>query len=88
MLAIQASLSGVFCFQHFHTFNLPALVNRLVEMGIARSIVAQSIRGIMSTRLVRKICEKCKEKVLPTKEQLKLLPPEMARVTFYPWAGL
>lgn len=87
LLAIQAALSGILLFSTFHTFDLPALVNRLVEMNISRSIVAQSIRGVISVRLVRKICEKCKDKVVPTKEQISLLPPHMIDGTFYHGRG-
>jgi len=87
LLAIQASLSGILLFSTYHTFDLPALVNRLVEMNISRSIVAQSLQGVISTRLVRKICEKCKEKVAPTKEQEVLLPQNMANKTFYHGKG-
>jgi len=87
LLAIQASLSGILLFSTFHTFDLPALVNRLVEMNISRSIVAQSIRAVISARLVRKICEKCKEETVPTKEQMALLPPDMINGVFYHGRG-
>lgn len=87
LLAIQAALSGILLFSTYHTFDLPALVNRLVEMNISRSIVAQSIRGVISVRLVRRICEKCKETVSPTKEQLALLPSHMINGVFYHGRG-
>ena len=87
LLAIQASLSGILLFSTFHTFDLPALINRLVEMNVARSIVAQSIRGVISVRLVRKICEKCKEETAPTPEQLAFLPPELVNNKFYHGRG-
>lgn len=87
LLAIQASLSGILLFSTFHTFDLPALVNRLVEMGIPRTIVAQSIRGVISVRLVRKICEACKEEIAPTAEQLDLLPADIAHNVFYHGRG-
>jgi len=87
LLAIQASLSGILLFSTFHTFDLPALINRLVEMDIDRSIVVQSIRGVVSKRLVRKICENCKEVVTPTQEQLALLPPDMVNDVFYHGRG-
>lgn len=87
LLAIQAALSGILLFSTFHTFDLPALVTRLVEMDIPRSIVAQSIRGVISVRLVRKICNECKEEITPTQEQLALLPAEMADGIFYHGSG-
>jgi len=87
LLAIQASLSGILLFSTFHTFDLPALVNRLTEMGVSRSIVAQSLRSIISIRLVRRICNKCKEKIVPTKEQKALLPSHMVSNVFYRGRG-
>ena len=87
LLAIQASLSGILLFSSFHTFDLPALVTRLVEMGIARSIVAQSIQGVISVRLVRKICQYCKEETIPTADQISLLPPDLVNSVFYHGRG-
>lgn len=87
LLAMQASLSGILLFSTFHTFDLPALVNRLVEMNVSRSVLAQSLRGVISSRLVRKICDKCKEEVAPTKEQMPLLPQDMLGGPFYHGKG-
>lgn len=58
-LAFQAALTGMLVFTTFHTFDLPGLVIRLMEMGIPRSVVAHAISGVISTRLVRKICQSC-----------------------------
>ncbi len=87
LLAIQASLSGILLFTTFHTFDLPALVNRLVEMNIDRSIVAQSIRGMVAVRLVRKICDSCKQPIAPSENQRKLIPKELNIDTFYHGIG-
>lgn len=87
LLAAQASLSGILLFSTFHTFDLPALVNRLTEMNVSRSIVAQSLRSIISIRLVKRICNKCKEEIVPTKEQKALLPPHMVSNIFYHGRG-
>ncbi|MFZ2523639.1 MAG: GspE/PulE family protein [Minisyncoccia bacterium] len=87
LLGIQASLSGILLLSTFHTFDLPALINRLVEMGVDRSIVAQAIRGVISVRLVRKICDSCKVEITPSEEQLKLLPHELLGSKFYHGTG-
>jgi len=58
-LAIQASLIGVLVFSTFHTLDVPSLIFRLIEMGIPRSVLAHTISGVISTRLVRKICPSC-----------------------------
>lgn len=59
-LAVQASLIGITVFTTFHTYNVPGLISRLYEMGIAQSILGQSLIGVVSSRLVRKICPGCK----------------------------
>ncbi len=58
-LAFQAALTGMLVFSTFHTFDVSALVVRLIEMGIPRSVTAYALSGVISTRLVRKICPSC-----------------------------
>lgn len=65
-LAIQASLIGILVISTFHTFDVPALVTRFFEMGVTNSVVAQSIQAVISTRLIRKICNNCKSPHTPT----------------------
>ena len=60
-MAVLATLTGILIFTTFHTFDVPALITRFLEFGITNSIIAQTIRGVISTRLVRKICDSCKE---------------------------
>lgn len=87
VMAVQASLSGILLLSTFHTFDLPALLNRLVEMGVDRSIVAQSVRGVIAIRLVRKTCENCKVEAVPTEKQLGLMPEEFRGGKFYEGKG-
>ena len=65
-MAVMASLAGIFIFSSFHTFDVAALVTRFQEFGITSSIIAQAVRGVVSTRLVRLICTLCKEPYQPT----------------------
>ncbi len=60
-MAFQAALTGILVFSTFHTLDVPGLVARLVEMGMPRSVVAQAIEGVVSSRLLRKICDSCKK---------------------------
>ena len=60
-MAVLATLTGILIFTTFHTFDVPALITRFLEFGITNSIIAQTIKGVISTRLVRKICDACKE---------------------------
>src|SRR3989344_314947 len=58
-MAFQAALTGLLVFSTFHTFDVAGLVVRFIEMGVPRSIVAHSLGGVISSRLVRKICPSC-----------------------------
>jgi len=60
-IATQATLSGILIFSTFHTFDVQALISRFLEFGITYSIIAQTIKGVISTRLIRVVCESCKE---------------------------
>lgn len=60
-MAFQAALTGILVFSTFHTLDVPGLVARLVEMGMPRSVIAQAIEGVVSSRLLRKICDSCKK---------------------------
>jgi type IV pilus assembly protein PilB len=60
-IAVNASLTGHLVFSTLHTNDAPSAVTRLIDIGVKPFLVASSTRGIMAQRLVRKICEKCKE---------------------------
>lgn len=72
-IAFQAALTGSLVFSTFHTFDVSGLIIRLIEMGVPRSVVAHALTGVMSTRLVRKICTACVEPYEPTAEELAAL---------------
>jgi general secretion pathway protein E/type IV pilus assembly protein PilB len=50
-------------------------VTRLIDIGVKPFLVASSTRAIMAQRLVRRICEKCKEPYEPKEAELRLLGP-------------
>jgi type II secretory ATPase GspE/PulE/Tfp pilus assembly ATPase PilB-like protein len=60
-VAVQAALAGRLLFSTFHTFDLLGIVARLIEMNIPRSVIAHILNGVISVRLVRKICNNCRE---------------------------
>lgn len=68
-IAVQASLIGTLIFSTFHTFDIPALIMRLTEMGISNSVIAQALKGVVSSRLLRRICESCKVQYQLTSEE-------------------
>jgi len=60
-VAIQAALTGHLVFSTLHTNDAPSALTRLIEMGIKPFLVASSIQAVMAQRLIRVICEDCKE---------------------------
>ncbi|MBI3231945.1 MAG: type II/IV secretion system protein [Candidatus Doudnabacteria bacterium] len=72
-MAFQAALAGRLVFSTFHTFDVPGIIIRLIEMGIPRSVLAHALTGVVSSKLVRKICEACAVTVPATGAELKIL---------------
>jgi len=70
-IATQAALTGHLVFSTLHTNDAAGAVTRLVDMNVEPFLVSSSIIGVLAQRLVRVICDKCKEKIKPTKELLK-----------------
>lgn len=60
-VAIQAALTGHLVFSTLHTNDAPSAITRLIDMGIKPFLVASAVQAIMAQRLVRVICEACKE---------------------------
>jgi len=70
-IAIKASLTGHLVLSTFHTNDAPSAISRLLYMGIERYLLASSLNLIIAQRLVRKICEHCKEPITLSEEVLK-----------------
>jgi type IV pilus assembly protein PilB len=63
--AVHASLTGHLVFSTLHTNDAPGAVSRLVNMGIEPFLVSASLSGVMAQRLVRTICQRCREPYRP-----------------------
>lgn len=80
-IAVNASLTGHLVFSTLHTNDAPSAVTRLIDIGVKPFLVASSTRAIMAQRLVRKICEKCKEPTHATESELRLLGPAAEQIS-------
>ncbi|MCL2119226.1 MAG: Flp pilus assembly complex ATPase component TadA [Planctomycetaceae bacterium] len=69
-IAVQASLTGHLVFSTLHTNDAPSSVTRLRDMGVPAFLITATVQAILAQRLVRKICTQCKERFIPTPEQL------------------
>jgi type II secretory ATPase GspE/PulE/Tfp pilus assembly ATPase PilB-like protein len=72
-IAIRASLTGHLVFSTLHTNDALGGISRLVDMGVEPFLVAASVRAFLAQRLVRKLCESCKQPVEVSQEQRDLL---------------
>ncbi|MFN5291825.1 MAG: GspE/PulE family protein [Planctomycetia bacterium] len=70
-IAIQASLTGHLVFSTLHTNDAPSAITRMIDIGVQPFLVASSIIAILAQRLVRSICQKCKEPYTPTAAEIK-----------------
>jgi general secretion pathway protein E len=60
-IAVQASLTGHLVLATLHTNDAAAAVTRLLDMGIEPFLLSSSLLGVMAQRLVRKLCEHCRQ---------------------------
>jgi type IV pilus assembly protein PilB len=68
-IAMNAALTGHLVLSTLHTNNAAGTVPRLIDLGVNPNIIAPAINVAMAQRLVRKLCEACKEKSAPAPEE-------------------
>ena len=72
-IATEAALTGHLVFSTLHTNDAPSAVTRLLDIGVKPFLVASAIRAIMAQRLVRCICDECREEYTPHSSDFELL---------------
>ena len=85
-IAAQSSLTGHIVFTTLHTTDAPSSIARLLDLGIEPFLLTATIEGIVSQRLVRKICENCKTAFEPSEAQLmelQLTPDDIKGKKFH-----
>ena len=89
-IAIQAALTGHLVFSTLHTNDAPGAITRLIDMGVEPYLVSSSVIGVVAQRLVRRICEECREEYVPDPSLLKGLgldAEEYADASYYHGRG-
>jgi general secretion pathway protein E len=71
-IAVQASLTGHLVMSTLHTNTAVGAITRLRDMGIEPFLISSSLLGVLAQRLVRTLCNECKEPYEADKEQKKL----------------
>ncbi len=72
-IAVQASITGHLVVSTLHTNNATGTLDRMVDMGVERYMLADSVVGVIAQRLVRKLCPHCRRKRLATPEEKRLM---------------
>jgi len=70
-IAIRSALTGHTVFSTLHTNDSASSITRLIDMGIEPFLVSSSVNAILAQRLVRVICDDCKEGYTPDEESLR-----------------
>lgn len=72
-LALQSAMTGHRVFSTIHTDNIESTIIRLLEMGIKPFYIASALNGIISQRLIKKLCENCSTIDEINKSEMELL---------------
>lgn len=89
-IAVQSSLTGHLVFSTLHTNDAPSSVTRLMDMGVPPFLLTATIEGILAQRLVRKICQNCRQPYQPSVElmmELGLTPDKVRGKNIYQGRG-
>ncbi len=69
-IAVKAALTGHLVFSTVHTNNAASTIPRLINMGVEKFLIASSLNLIIAQRLVRRLCNECKEAYYPDAKTL------------------
>ena len=72
-IAVQASVTGHLVVSTLHTNSSAGAMSRLMDMGVDSYLLADSIFGVIAQRLVRRLCDECKEEVEASIEEKHLM---------------
>ena len=87
-IALRAAMTGHLVLSTIHTNDARSSVDRLLGIGVEPYLISGSVKGIISQRLVRKICPHCKTSYTPDEQELETLRlPKNKNYTFYKGNG-
>ena len=85
-IAVQAALTGHLVFSTLHTNDATSAITRLCDMGVKPFLVSASVQAVMAQRLIRVLCEDCRQPYEPTPTELRSVGIDVDKVqdtTFY-----
>ena len=79
-LVVHAALTGHIVFSTLHANNAAGVIPRLLDMGVDKYLVPATLSIAISQRLVRRLCDNCKERVEPKREMKELILGELRKI--------
>ena len=86
-IAMRAAMTGHLVLTTVHTEDAVSAIDRLRDLGVEPYLIGGSLRGVVSQRLVRKICPNCREEIKPDPDLLDLAGIRSAGNHFYKGKG-
>ena len=88
-IAIQSALTGHLVFSTLHTNDSASAITRLVDIGVEPFLISSAVEAVIAQRLVRVLCDHCKEPYKPDMalQKLGVRPDRLSKYTFYRATG-
>ena len=87
-IAMRAAITGHLVQSTVHTYDAASTIDRLIDIGVEPYLIASGVRGVISQRLVRKVCPHCREEYRPDAEEFDALGlPHDSSVKFFRGTG-
>ncbi|MFM7045349.1 MAG: GspE/PulE family protein, partial [Ilumatobacteraceae bacterium] len=89
-IAVQSALTGHLVLSSLHGTDSVAALHRFLDMGIEAFLIASSVVGVIGQRLLRRICDSCREPYTPGPDELAVFRQHSGgseKTTFYRGAG-
>lgn len=72
-IAMRAAITGHLVLSTLHTNDAPSTISRLLDMGVKGFLIATALKGVISQRLVRRICPNCRQDYSASKEEQAMI---------------
>ena len=72
-IALRAAITGHLVLSTLHTNDAPSTIDRLLDMGVESFLISSALKGIISQRLVRRICPNCREEYTASADEQAML---------------
>ncbi len=87
-IAMRAAITGHLVLSTLHTNDAPSTIDRLLDMGVESFLISSALKGIISQRLVRRICPNCRAEYTASAEEQQMLHlPVISGRKFYRGKG-